>query len=218
MADPRYSEWIATRLEGYPEGYFEQDIPYARENLRGEYEYLSGLDNKGRYSPDVRRSQNNAVTSNQQRIAQWAGSPVKHQNKMAKNTHTDNIGYAKGYSVNPAAMNQDGPEVARSLGRYVNNWQQDIKNPNRGHDIRYGQPIVGGGASNGIARDGIVNRLAGPIGKLPAIAAPLGIASGVTGALNMPEAYQNFLNFAHRYGLMNGMQRYVTGDDSRPEL
>ena len=162
---------------------------------------LDGTRVDGDYYTDAgnRMRQNAATNMNQQRIAQWAGRPVKAQNKAMKNEYFENqgAGYYPGSSY-------ESPRDVR-MGREMNNY----------HDSRFRPEPTGKIATKA---GNVVTRMAGPVGRLPAIAAPLGVASGVTGALNMPEAYQNFLRFANQYGLMNGMQRYITGDTSQPEL
>ena len=200
---------------------FLKDV--AREGLQPQYQrdaqdYLRGK----KIMPDVsditqmklgRDVRNYDVRNNQNRMQQWAGGPVKQQNKLEKNYYMDSIGkmprrqvtnmydhgigYDGPYNEIPTYEMYD-PNARLNNGRFQNSMDQTNKNPN-GY---VGELYEGKKSPKWISQDsrGVlkrINRLAGPIGALPMVAPE---AVGMIGAAQ--EAQQRGVN-----PMVNWLQR-----------
>lgn len=190
----------------FDEEMFLKDV--AREGLQPQYQrdaqdYFRGK----KIMPDVsditqmklgRDARNYAVNNNQNRMQQWAGGPVKRQNKQMKN----NFDFNRGSDFRESFMS---PSELTNL--YAGNGDPDFydKSLSTGRKLERGRPNYTGQREIYVNRNDratppkniSISRLAVPIGALPMVAPE---AVGMIGAAR--EAKQQGVN-----PMVNWLQR-----------
>lgn len=153
------------------------------------------------------QGQNLANKANQLRIRDWAGANVGARNKALKNEYAIRQFY-----------NDVDPQMPLRHEQVMQGarWQTKNNNPmTNGHVGDYGRPQVesGFGPNRPVlpGRTGagqMINRLAGPMGRLPALGA-IGVAPAINDAYrSMQDNMQdNPNNFANRYNMMRWMMQ-----------
>jgi hypothetical protein len=163
-------------------------VPDGRLPYRSE---IPHIEDEGARWPDKLRKdipvqENAAIRSNQEKWKQWAGGPVKQQNKISKNAYT-NL---------PVTADWAEPHEQTQMGRQVNREFARTQNLNT-RRLPSGVIVP----SDSTYFKGGINRFAGPIGKLPLVGA-LPMPTTMQGAMQDEQAgmdwRQRMLNFLSR--------------------